>query len=133
MDKRVFFTQMSSYLVASILGTTLHYLVLFLMVNSFALHSVIASTCGAASGAILIYVLNYFLVFKCDRRHRDALTRFLLVASLGVLLNGIILSYLTRALNWHYLVLQVVTTVLVFASNFAINRNWTFSSATRSR
>lgn len=121
-------TQLSIYLVASIIGTALHYLILYSLVQFFALGTVVSSTCGALAGALTIYLLNYFLVFKSTRRHRDALTRFLLVACLGVLLNGLILKQLTLVSDWHYLVLQVITTAIVFASNFALNRGWTFSA-----
>ncbi|MDA3901999.1 MAG: GtrA family protein [Desulfuromusa sp.] len=127
MNREKLLTQLSTYLMASILGTVLHYFVLFILVNIFSLQIVFASTCGAIAGAVVIYFLNYFLVFKSVRRHREALVRFLLVAVFGIFLNGIVLNFLESTLVWHYLALQLITTIIVFISNFILNRSWTFS------
>jgi len=125
--------QLSSYLVASVLGTAAHYLVLLLLVQVAALDPVIASTGGATVGAAIIYALSYFVVFKSDRSHHVALARFALVAALGIVLNGTILKLLTTISSWHYLLLQAATTVAVFVSNFSLNRCWTFAAAQRAR
>ncbi len=125
--KKTFF-ELSHYLVASILGTVAHYLVLFGLVQFFSLGTVIASTCGAVTGAVIIYFLNYYLVFKSDRRHREAVVRFFLVACSGVILNGLILKFLVSVCDWHYLGLQLMTTAIVFGSNFVLNRSWTFAA-----
>jgi len=120
--------QLGSYLVASCVGTAGHYLVLFGLVQGAGLDPVVASTCGALTGAVIIYLLSYFMVFKSGRRHREAFARFLLIAVLGIVLNGLVFGALSRVLPWHYLVLQVVTTMIVFLSNFSLNRCWTFAS-----
>ena len=126
-NKEKTLAQLSSYLMSSILGTALHYLVLFVLVSIFSLPTIFASTCGAMAGAVTIYFLNYFLVFKSVRRHREALARFFIVVVLGIFLNGIILNFLVSILDWHYLILQIITTIIVFIGNFILNRSWTFS------
>ncbi len=122
------YSQPSHYLLASILGTAVHYLILHGLVQFFLLNTVIASTCGGIAGAVTIYVLNYYVVFKSNQRHRETILRFFLVACLGLVLNGTILKILTFISTEHYLILQMITTTIVFGVNYAINRNWTFSS-----
>jgi len=122
--------QLSHYLVASILGTASHYVIMLGLIQFYSANTIIASTCGAIIGAVVIYFLNYFVVFKSERLHRVALTRFFLVAFLGVILNGVILNILTSMYDRHYLVLQVLTTAVVFSCNFALNRGWTFAAET---
>ena len=126
VEKKII-AQLGSYLLASFLGTTAHYLTLFGLVHFFSMSLVMASTCGAIVGAMIIYRLSYSLVFKSDRSHREAFMRFSLVAGLSIFLNGTILKLLVFLLPWHYLALQVLTTLTVFVGNFMLNRVWTFS------
>lgn len=128
-DKKLIL-QLSSYLAASILGTAAHYFILICLVQYLSLSTLIASTTGALVGALVIYNLNYFLVFKSTKHHRNALTQFSLVTCLGVALNAMILKILISIFNWHYLILQIITTVIIFCCNFALNRSWTFASKT---
>jgi len=126
--KKKVIAQLSHYLIASILGTVAHYLTMLCLVQLYSVNTILASTIGAIIGAAIIYFLNYFVVFKSVRRHREAITRFFLVALLGVVLNGAILKLLTSMYAQHYLVLQVLTTTIVFGCNFALNRGWTFAA-----
>jgi len=119
--------QLGRYLFASTMGTIAHYLTLFGLVHFFALDLVVASTYGAVVGAVIIYKLSYSMVFKSDRSHREAFLRFSLVTCLSIFLNGTILKLLVFVLPWHYLALQVLTTLSVFVGNFILNRIWTFS------
>ena len=121
--------ELSGYLIAGIVGTAVHYLILFRLVQMYSLDTVFSSTSGAMVGAGVIYSLNYFLVFKSVRPHREAFMRFFLVACLGVAMNGLILKILISICDWHYLGLQILTTGIVFGSNFALTSCWTFAAA----
>jgi len=126
--KKKVIAQLSHYVIASILGTAAHYLIMLSLVQLYSINAINASTCGAITGAAVIYFLNYFVVFKSKQRHRETVMRFVLVASLGVILNGVILKALTSMYAQHYLVLQILATTIVFGCNFAMNRGWTFAA-----
>jgi putative flippase GtrA len=108
------------------LATGSQYVVLFILVERFAANEVVASSIGALVGAIVSYVLNYRITFQSARPHRSAFSRFILVASLALLLNGILFSALLHFLNVFYMFAQVLTTIIVMSVTFTGARLWAF-------
>ncbi|MDF1554281.1 MAG: GtrA family protein [Deferrisomatales bacterium] len=118
--------ELGRYLAASTNGTVVHYCLMLALVYLADVNAVTASTCGAVAGAAIIYVLNYYVTFKSANKHKVAALRFSMVAVLSVVLNGVILKGLLSLFDWHYMLLQVATTVFVFVFTYIINREWTF-------
>lgn len=106
-------------------GTACHYLVLLALVEGFAVGPVLASTCGAVTGALVNYVLNRRFTFASTRPHREALPRFMAVAVAGFALNAILMAALL-APGLHYFAAQLGATAAVLVFNFVVNRAWTF-------
>ena len=118
--------ELSRYLTASVIGTVVHYGLMMALVYLAATDEVVASTCGAIVGAIIIYVLNYYVTFRSTKTHQVAAIRFAIVAILSVVLNGLVLKGLLTWLDWHTMLLQGVTTLVVFGLTYLLNQNWTF-------
>lgn len=112
-----------------VIGTAAHYALLILLVETIAANEVAASTAGATLGALVNYVLNRRYTFESNKRHGEALTKFLVVAALGLLLNACFMFVLVELMALHYLLSQVISTVLILMWNFIGNRFWTFSDA----
>ena len=120
------FKQFSTFAVVGAIGTSGHYLTLLILVEYFMISPIIASTAGFSVGAVINYFLNYFLTFKSSRRHREAMPRFILFASIGALLNALLMQTgITMGMN--YLFAQIFATAMVLGVNFYLNRRWTFS------
>ena len=118
--------ELSRYLTASVIGTVAHYCLMMALIYLATIDEVVASTCGAIVGAAIIYVLNYYVTFQSTKTHQVAATRFALVAFLSVVMNGFILKGLLTWLDWHTMLLQGLTTLLVFSLTYMLNRTWTF-------
>lgn len=112
-----------------VVGTGVQYAVLLWLVQFGHLMPVVASTFGFAGGALVNYILNYYITFRSTKRHVVAMCRFFSIAAAGVVLNGALMYAGTRILGVHYLVAQVMATGMVFASNFLGNRLWTFADS----
>ena len=110
-------------------GTMAHYGLLVLLVEMLGVNSVAASTAGATLGALVNYVLNRRYTFRSEKRHREALTKFLVIAASGLALNASFMLIFVETLGLYYLVAQVLSTGLVLVWNFIGNRFWTFSDA----
>jgi len=110
-----------------LVGTSGHYAVLISMVQLLQVHPVIATTAGFAVGALINYALNYRITFNSNKRHREALTKFLLVAVVGAVLNASIMKTGVDHLKLHYLIIQLLATGVVLVFNFAANKHWTFA------
>lgn len=107
------------------MGTALHYAVLILLVTGFDCDPAMGAMAGATCGAAFNYWLNHRFTFRSDRPHREALPRFLLMAGMGILLNGIIVKVLTLA-TVNFLVSQVGATLIILIMNFFLSKVWIF-------
>jgi putative flippase GtrA len=107
------------------LGTIFHYILLIVMVSIFYQPPVLATSCGALLGAIINYVLNKTLTFRSSRKHSEALPRFLLLATIGLALNGLIMACLLD-LGMFYLMAQIIATGFILIFNYFVSRVWIF-------
>lgn len=112
-------------------ATLVHYMVLIALVQLFSTNAVVASSAGALAGACVAYTLNYRYTFRSDKRHVEALSKFMLVAAVGFLVNGVCMVALTEILGFHYLFSQIVTTAIVLVWTFSGNQFWTFRERKR--
>lgn len=116
----------SKYTFAGAAGTLIHYFLLILMVEILHTHATIAAFSGATLGALINYLINYYLVFRSQKSHRTAITRFFIIATLGVLLSTSLVHYITGyEPNW-YLGGQIAATLLYLLLGFWINKRYTF-------
>jgi putative flippase GtrA len=116
------------YIVAGGLATAVHYAVLIALVESSSLTAAPAAAIGALSGAAVAYLLNRRKTFAGSSvDHAHALPRFMAIALLGAILNGALVWLGIQQFGWHYLVAQMLATVLVLVLTFRLNRLWTFA------
>ena len=119
------------YTGAGGIGTVCHFLVLTLSVEFLALKPSIGTVVGALAGASVNYWLNYHLTFSSNQQHRQTLPRFLAVAALGVGLSAITMELVAVEAGQHYLVGQIVATLVVLIVGFGLNKLWTFGKHSR--
>lgn len=115
--------------LVGLVATGFQYLILHLLVISIHLAPALASAIGYALSASLSYFANRRFVFCSNRRHMEALPRFMVVATAGLTINTLSIAFFLQYLPVHYLVAQVLATMVVFAWNFLANRFWTFAAA----
>jgi putative flippase GtrA len=109
-----------------VIGTGAHYLVLITVVQLLHTNAVLASNLGALVGALVNYILNYHFTFQSTKRHREALSKFLVVAAVALALNGLLMYWLNAQLGLYYLLAQIITTLLVLLWTFFANHLWSF-------
>lgn len=117
-------------LVGSV-GTAGHYLTLFLLVRFGQLTPVAASVIGSVVGALINYLLNYKYTFRSQAGHRHALSKFMMVALAGTLINMVIMWLGVNLLSMNYVIVQLMATGTVLLVNFTLNRYWTFRESLR--
>jgi len=106
-----------------------HYGLLVALVQGYGVEPVRASVAGALLGAWVNYAMNYRYTFRSQMRHRESVAKFIVVAAVGLLLNTGFMWLGVHVLAAHYLLSQVLTTVLVLFWSFGANRYWTFRVA----
>ncbi|MDX1634896.1 MAG: GtrA family protein [Marinobacter sp.] len=119
--------QLVIYGTLGLAGTAAHYSVLLVFVEVLMFTPVIASSVGFVVGAVVNHALNRRYLFNKTRRSYSASAlMFLVVASLGFLLNLGVMAFSTNYLAWHYIFAQLVATGTVFIVTFVLNKVWTF-------
>ena len=118
-----------------VIGTLGHYTVLVVLVQFWAVDPVFASSIGFVVGAVINYILNYHFTFQSQKRHSEALTKFLIVAIIGAGINGFIMYIGIENTRINYMIIQLFATLVVLLWNFIVNKLWTFAhpAATRPR
>ena len=119
--------QFSSFFLVGIIGTIAHYAIMAVLIEIFGVHPLPATTAGFLGSAVLSYQLNYQFTFSSSMQHSAAFPRFLLVGSIGLMLNALIVGTLTGPVGIHWLISQMAATLTVFCWNFLANRFWTFA------
>jgi putative flippase GtrA len=109
-----------------VIGTAAHYAVLVLLVQLLSADAVVASSVGAIAGAITNYYLNYHFTFQSNKSHREAMSKFFVVALIAFLANAGLMLLFTHTLNLYYLAAQILTTVIVLLITFIGNHFWSF-------
>lgn len=123
--------QLGRFLLVGGLATALHYCILFLLVHWSGFGAVFASSIGFAISAIFNYGLNRNFTFRSDATHGKAFPRFLAVALCGGGINAALIALLTIPFSVHYMLAQVVATIVTLVWNFIVNRLWTFGVQVR--
>ena len=109
-------------------ATAAHYLTLVLLVEALRIRPGWAAMAGAAVGALVAYGGNHRYTFAATQTpHQRALPRFMLVAVLGGLGNGLVVWLGTDSLGLNYLLAQFIATGLMLLLTYHLNRTWTFA------
>ncbi len=109
-----------------VVGTAVQYATLFLLVQFAGVYPVLASTAGFVLGAFVNYYLNYIFTFRSSKSHFEAMPKFFTVATVGLLLNAMIMEFFISFFGLPYIIAQLIATALVLLWNFSANRMWTF-------
>ncbi len=107
------------------MATAVHYLVLIVCVEAFAWPAFISSGAGAVVGAQVAFFGNRQFTFAHEGALGPAWLKFQGTALLGALV-GIAIVAAAVQMGWHYLLGQVLATLVSLLLTFAVNRAWTF-------
>jgi putative flippase GtrA len=116
------------YLVSGGTGAIIHFSILTGLVAWFDADPLISTTIGFIIGSMVNYMLQYHWTFAADGPHHVMLTRYAVVTTATMLLNGQLFWLLTSQLGMYYLIAQFIVTGIIVTVNFLINKHYTFAS-----
>lgn len=118
--------QFAAFLSVGVIATSAHYLVMGLLATRLGASGVLAASGGYLVGAFVSYVCNYRVTFRSTQSHVETLPRFLGVVLLGFVANTQIVAAGITWLHLHYLLAQVIATIVVILLNFTLSKVWAF-------
>lgn len=113
------------------IATGIQYLILIVLHELLGLAAVSSSSVGYGIAAIANYLMKYHWVFGSDERHHVAGPKYAIVSLTGLTLNTLLMYLGVGLLDIHYLLAQVISTLLVLIWNFSVNSIWTFRTIKR--
>ena len=114
------------YVGAGGIATASHYVVTIAAVEAFSVVPIVASVMGFAMGSAIKYWLNYSVAFRSRARHTHAMARFTVALAAMLALNTALFGLFQQGLGMHYLLAQLVTTILLIPPGYLIHRQWVF-------
>ena len=88
-----------------------------------------ATAAGAVLGALVNYVLQYWLTFTSERSHKQTVPAYIAVCALLWLGNLIVFDALSTAAGMATAPAQLITTCLMTCASFLLYREIVFSEA----
>ncbi|WP_191090527.1 GtrA family protein [Niallia endozanthoxylica] len=122
--KEVSFKFMKYSLIGCI-STLVYFLSVYLLVESLHHDPVYASALSFIFMTIISYLLNRKYTFKSTFSTKTLL-RFLVVSTIGFILNFIIMYVIVRVCALPYVIGELITTLIIPVINFTLNNYWAF-------
>lgn len=127
LKKKIYlFKQFLRFVSVGAIGTVGHYSTLILMVEVGKVDAVISSASGFLVGAIINYILNYYLTFRSKSKHLVTMAKFFFVAILTGSCNVLVMYFTVNYLMINYLLSQIMATTIILIINYLANLLWTF-------
>jgi putative flippase GtrA len=115
------------YAAVGAVATAAHYAILVGLVEAHLLAPERAAALGAWVGAQVAFVGNAAFTFRAHGATLAAWLRFQVTAAFGALLSFVLVAVGVR-LGAHYVLAQIVATLVNLVLTFEINRRWSFAS-----
>ncbi|MBN9221603.1 MAG: GtrA family protein [Mesorhizobium sp.] len=120
-------SQIMRYGIVGLTAVAIHYAVLITLVELADMRKLVASIIGFCAAIPFNYYFQHRWVFRSRNDHSLALTRYMIVTTLGLAINSIVF-HTGLAVGLPYLLAQAVAILLVTAFNFIANRFYTFTA-----
>ena len=115
------------YAAVGAVATAVHYAILFGLVEAGGLAPQRAAAAGAWIGAQVAFAGNAAFTFRGHGATVGAWLRFQAIAVVGAALSFALVAAGVR-IGLHYLLAQLVATLINLVVTFEINRRWSFAS-----
>ena len=124
------FKQMVRYGVVGVIGASIHFGTVILLVEVFKQNPVYSSAFGFSIVVAISYLLNKHWTFKVKEKGKsNRFFKYIVVSCLGFGINVSIMYYSVNIAHWSYILGQSIVTVVIPVSNFTLNKFWTFSDS----
>ena len=119
------FLKFIKYSIVGCISVLIYFLSVFVLVELFDKDPIFASTLSFIIMTYISFLLNKKYTFGSDFSY-NKLVRFLVVSAIGFTLNFGIMYLVVSILSLHYVIGELLTTLIIPIINFILNNYWTF-------
>ena len=118
------------YIISGCVALGVHLLVLSALVELLSVDEVLASAVGFVVACAVNFCVQFYYVFGASDQMGQRATRYAAITIMTLLLNTLLFAGLFEITQFHYSIVQGITTAIIFVVNYVLNALWTFSSGT---
>jgi putative flippase GtrA len=119
------FLKFIKYSIVGCISVLIYFLSVFVFVELFDKGPIFASTLSFIIMTYISFLLNKKYTFGSNFSYNQ-LWRFLVVSAIGFTLNFSIMYLVVNILSLHYVIGELITTLIIPIINFILNNYWTF-------
>lgn len=123
--RKELFLKFMKYSFVGCISTLIYFLSVFVLVEFFDKDPLLGSAISFIIMTYISFLLNKKFTFESDFSHKKLL-RFLIVSTVGFILNFLIMFTMVNVLSFHYSIGELVTILVIPLINFTLNNYWTF-------
>ncbi len=115
------------YSLVGIIGTAIDVCTLYLFVEYFKIHVLVATAMSFIIAVVNNFVLNKYWTFQNrDSNIRKQFIKFMIVSIVGISLTELFMVFFVYIAGLWYIISKLFTSLLVLCWNFLANKLWTF-------
>ena len=113
--------------VFGIVGVVINFLITFLLKEYLKVNKYISNSFGYLIAISFNFFANKFFTFKSDSSEiYNEVIKFIIVTSIGILINHIVVYLLTEKKNMNFYFSKIAAVLVVFIWNFTLHSIFTF-------
>ncbi len=110
-----------------IIGVVINFLITFLLKEYLKVNKYVSNSFGYLIAISFNFLANKFFTFKSDNSEiYNEVIKFIIVTSIGILINHIIVYLLTEKKNMNFYFSKIAAVIVVFIWNFTLHSIFTF-------
>ena len=110
-----------------IIGVVINFLITFLLKEYLKVYKYVSNSFGYLIAISFNFLANKFFTFKSDSSEiYDEVIKFIIVTSIGILINHIVVYLLTEKKNMNFYFSKIAAVIVVFIWNFTLHSIFTF-------
>ena len=110
-----------------IIGVVINFLITFLLKEYLKVNKYVSNSFGYLIAISFNFLANKFFTFKSDNSEiYDEVIKFIIVTSIGILINHIVVYLLTEKKNMNFYFSKIAAVIVVFIWNFTLHSIFTF-------
>ena len=110
-----------------IIGVVINFLTTFLLKEYLKVNKYVSNSFGYLIAISFNFLANKFFTFKSDNSEiYNEVIKFIIVTSIGILINHIVVYLLTEKKNMNFYFSKIAAVIVVFIWNFTLHSIFTF-------
>ena len=110
-----------------IIGVVINFLITFLLKEYLKVNKYVSNSFGYLIAISFNFLANKFFTFKSNNSEiYNEVIKFIIVTSIGILINHIVVYLLTEKKNMNFYFSKIAAVIVVFIWNFTLHSIFTF-------